>query len=1126
MALLLVGALIATLVALGEPSRPATADIVRPIVTVPALCSAPTVIDVAAREASRGLVAVGQLLGVDDELAGEAARDLRTVDTEAGTFFVLVRDGEVRVAALSPTGLPIVDTFAETPRTYRVFGLPDELDGAAPPVVVPGVDGVFVVFGDADRPARVLVVTPGTLATGAEVTLATDASAPTLPTAAARPGAAVAADGVLWLAGDDRLVSYDPYADEGERWTVHAEDLAAPLVAADGDGVAVVAEGAEDAEGDGGVEVQRFAAGDEDPVATTPQPDVVDVVAASFPGSAAAAFLVTTDGGPAVLRPGAGEDALAAVPTVDGDAVGLVAVADASAVMHDTAGRLAYQVVDRAGTQVGTFGAAAGERCVPDGWPDAAGLVRTSSAGTLLHLHDPGATRDCVVDANDPAELAETGERCGPDGPWSVDKGSAPARDFSVEIGRALDEVAADAAEDERRAEQPEEELPAGALREELGEAGIEVVETEPELEVDPDAADVCAAEQVEVLAPPVLDLAEPVGSRAVRVEWTWNGGECLPGSYVVTLCQLATQGSSCADTTEREVDAPRESARSAIQLDARPDRTYRVTVRARKDGAVSDPSGALLVTVPPATPDPPRDVSATLRDGRWQLSWSSCLAGGGCDQRPDGFVVTVEGCEGDGLGQQRRRFDVGQRSASFGADGDGFGTDLLGRRVRFHVMTTAGERVSEPVAGNGCTASVRPGRDADAGTYGARLTGRSRTVTLAALQGGRPALELFGTRDYDDVNARLVRGSFRSGARSGILRGPASFEVDRCLGRGWTVELTPTLGGRELPNHRARLTDAAIACDPSVDSSTRVSAEVTGSGSGGIDLRVNVPELGQDAANELVSGVSASATCATAFGGERRYDLSGGTIRGDDVSFRMPAPAVLDLRSACRVAPVVAFSGGGSAAPSPVRVDLRRAGGVIVEAVLPVAADRLTRARTGSYERRGLPLPGLGGRDVVVVRHDGSGVPCNRSFGSSRWTFEVAGTSILTCGNGVHALAFGERDLDGAGRGELQLRARVHGSDGGSASLTQRIDVCGLPSGEPRPPCAQPEPCEYDPSLPADDPDCVPPPCEHDPSLPADHPDCVPPEEPPGDDPPGDDPPGDDPPADGGRRATTGPRR
>jgi hypothetical protein len=56
-------------------------------------------------------------------------------------------------------------------------------------------------------------------------------------------------------------------------------------------------------------------------------------------------------------------------------------------------------------------------------------------------------------------------------------------------------------------------------------------------------------------------------------------------------------------------------------------------------------------------------------------------------------------------------------------------------------------------------------------------------------------------------------------------------------------------------------------------------------------------------------------------------------------------------------------------------------------------------------------------------------------------------------------------------------------------------VDVC------PKPPVTPP-PCEHNPELPADHPDCkppvTPPPCVHNPELPAGHPDCKPPVTPP----------------------------
>jgi hypothetical protein len=1091
-------ALLASLVVLGQPSRPATATIVRPIVTVPALCSAPTVVDVAARDATRSLTAVGQLLGIDDELVVAAARDLSIVDTDAGTFFVLARDGELRVAALSPAGLPILNAELETPQTYRAFALDAELEGRTP-LVVNGSEGVFVVLGGADAPVRVLALTPTVLASSVEVQLATDPLAPQIAAPVARPGAAVVRDGVLWLAGDDgRVVSFDPLAEGAERWTERADGALAPLLAR-GEG-AVLALFPSDAP-DADAEVRAFRT-DGDPIVTPVRTPLREVTAVSYPDSSVPAFTVVTADGAGLLRPDGRADTAEAgasvvpIPGFGGDPLGLVATDGAAALLTATPDGLRYRVVDRAGAEVGSFAATDAERCVEGGWPDAATTTQPSSAGRLLHLHDPSGPRDCVVDDRDPDALAEVTARCAAGGEWAVDKGSAPARDFTVEIGRALDELEAEAIEERTT---PEELAPSSAIQEELSTSGIEVVESEVVAEVDPESADECAAEVVEAVAPPVLDLAEPVGSRAIRVEWTWSGGTCLPGRYVVTQCLLAEQGSACAETTDTEVAGSATSARSVVELPARPDRTYRITVRAAKGEVISVPSGALLVRMPAVTPDPPTGVSATLQGGTWTLTWSSCLAAGGCDQRPDGFVVTVEGCGGDGFGQVRRRFDATTRGTSFGADGADFGgADLLGRTVQFRVATTAGERVSEPVDAGGCASSVRPGRDGAASAFGVSLTGRGRQVTLAPIAGGRALTELFGTAGYDDVSARLLRGSTSTGSRTGVLNAAVTFDVDRCAGDGWTVELTPRAGGRDLVAHRARLTGANVACDPTVDGSARIAVVYTGGSSSGLDLRVTIPGLGQDATNGLIGGVTARATCATAFGGSDTTTLSGGSASGDDVTFRMDVPAILDLRRGCEVQPVVAFSGGGSASPAGQAVDLDRAARVIVDRVVGVAADRLERARTGRYEGARAGILGLGGRlDVVTVRHDGSGVPCNRTFGSSTWSFQVLGTRLGGCADGAHAIVFEERDLDASGRGQLQVRASVLGTGDATSTVTRTVPVCQLPEGPAQPPCVPPpDPCAFDPSIPEDDPRC-PEPCPWDPDLPVTDPDCVEPVEP-----------------------------
>lgn len=1125
----LAAALVASLVILGQPSRPATATIVRPIVTVPSLCSAPTVVDVAARDATRSLTAVGQLLGSDDELVVGAARDLSIVDTDAGTFFVLARGGQLRVAALSPAGLPILNAELEPPQTYRAFALDEEL-AERRPLVVNGSEGVFVVIGGDDAPVRVLALTPSTLASSDGLQLATDPLAPEIADPASRPGAAVVRDGVLWLAGDDgNVVSFDPLAEGAERWTERADGALAALLARGDDSVlALFPSDATDAD----VEIRAFRA-DGDPVVTPVRTAIRVVTAVTYPDSAVPAFTVITDDGAGLLRPDGGpgtphgDPSVVAIPGVGGDLLGVVATDGAAALLTATTDGLRYRVVDAAGAEVGAFTATDDERCVDGGWPDAATTTQPSSAGRLLHLHDPSGPRDCVVDGQDAAGLAEVTSRCAPGGVWAVDKGSAPARDFTVEVGRAFDELEADAIEERAT---PEALTPRSAIQEELGTSGIEVVdssqaETDPEgaegaegvvagtegvveraegvvegdAEVDPEAADACAAEVVQAVAPPVLDLAAPVGSRAIRVEWSWSGGECLPGRYLVTLCLLAEQGSACAESTDTSVTGSTTSARSALQLSARPDRTYRITVRAVKGPVVSVPSGALLVRTPAVTPDPPTAVSATLRGGTWSLGWSSCLAAGDCDQRPDGFVVTVEGCGGDGLGQRARRFDASSRGTSFGAEGAGFGgADLLGRTVQFRVATTSGDRVSEPVAAGSCTSSVRPGRDATASAFGVSLTGRGRQISVAPIAGGRALTELFGTAGYDDVSVRLLRSGTPFGPRTGVLSRAVTFEVDRCAADGWTVELTPRSSGRDLTAHRAQLTGAGVACDPTVDGSTRIDVAYTGGSSAGLDLRITIPGLGQDTANGLVGGVTARATCTTAFGGSDTTTLSGSSTSGDDVAFRTDVPAILDLRRGCEVQPVVAFTGGGSASPAGRPVDLDRAARVIVERVIGVAADRLERARTGRYEGRRAGIIGLGGQlDVVSVRHDGSGVPCNRTFGTSTWRFEVLGTRSYGCADGAHALVFEEGDLDAAGRGQLQVRASVLGTGEATATVARTVPVCQLPDGSAQPPCVPPpDPCAFDSSIPEDDPAC-PDPCPWDPDLPVSDPGCVAPVEP-----------------------------
>jgi hypothetical protein len=67
----------------------------------------------------------------------------------------------------------------------------------------------------------------------------------------------------------------------------------------------------------------------------------------------------------------------------------------------------------------------------------------------------------------------------------------------------------------------------------------------------------------------------------------------------------------------------------------------------------------------------------------------------------------------------------------------------------------------------------------------------------MAPIAGGRALTELFGTAGYDDVAARLLRGGTTTGSRTGVLSQSVTFDVDRCGGDGWSVELTPRSSGR-----------------------------------------------------------------------------------------------------------------------------------------------------------------------------------------------------------------------------------------------------------------------------------------------------------------------------------------
>jgi hypothetical protein len=164
LALVVTLALVATTLVVGEPNRPATATVVRPIVTVQALCTAPTIIDVAAGEPTRGLSAVHALLGLEDPLVAEAARETTITETDAGTFFVSIREGQLRLAILRPTGLPALADVGpdRQPQTYRAFDLPVGL-ADLDTVIVPDNDAVFVLFAGDDQPPSAIRLDVNTL---------------------------------------------------------------------------------------------------------------------------------------------------------------------------------------------------------------------------------------------------------------------------------------------------------------------------------------------------------------------------------------------------------------------------------------------------------------------------------------------------------------------------------------------------------------------------------------------------------------------------------------------------------------------------------------------------------------------------------------------------------------------------------------------------------------------------------------------------------------------------------------------------------------------------------------------------------------------------------------------------
>jgi hypothetical protein len=1143
----LVLALVASTLVLGEPSRPATATIVRPIVTVQAFCTVPTVVDVAAGEAPRGLAAVGELLGLDDDVAGEQARQVDIVETEAGTFFVHLDGRQLRYAAIGTSGLPVLSPTGpdSSPRTYRVVQLDSSLVAAGRPLVTAGPDGAVALFSSATEPTAALSLTTESLtAPTGEVTIARLAEGPRQDGLRAAPGRVGYHAGVLWLTGDDgSLWSYDPAVAGSDAWSRLATGVQGNLLARGEGAVHVVVRD------DDGAAVRSFGSAGSQPTVRRLDDPSIRVEAATFPASTTAAFLVRSADadGFGLLRPeraaaGDGPDVVWSVgPHTDDPVVGLTATSTAVATVIAAGAALRYDVLDDVADHAGSFTSDAAEQdCVgsPDR-SDAATVVTPTGAGSLLHLHDPAGRFDCIVDGRDGIEDVDA--RCAPGGAWSLDKGAAPPTGFTVEITRALEEFLAEQAEQEGDASDDDltddEELGddgGSALQDEFEDVGLGVVEVDEVdalgggdegdaglAEVDAELAETCAEEEVVTVAPPTLDSAEAVGDAAISVAWRWDGGLCLPDRYVVSTCVVTSDGGDCTDRTDTEVvDRDGGSNRFVTEVRARPDRTYRVTVIASKRGVVSGPSSAVVVRTPPTVPAPPRDVRASLRDGAWTISWASCLDDGSCEQRPDGFVVVVEGCEGDSL-SGRDSLGASQRSVTYDVRGSGFpGADLLGRRVVFRVAATAAGTTSERVSAGACTETTRPGRDATLGDAGISLalSGRTTSMTLQGPDRSAALTRLFGTASYDDVSARLVRSGAQTSSRSGALGGSVSFEVDRCQLRGWTVELTPRRGGSELTRHRSRISGVPAACGWAVTDETRPSVTVSRDGSTGFVASVRLPGLSEDVANDKVAGASASTTCRIALGSERTTELSGGSIDGDSIRFTGAAPAVFDVANGCTLRVRLQGTGQETIAPRSVALDLTP----VRSAVLAAVAPRIDAAVFDAGFTRDFPDNRFQRNARVVLRFPG--VDC----GSSAWTVSLtprrSGSEFAPCDGRARTVELREGDLDGA-HGELRLRIRV-GSDETESSRRVRacepgddrrpcrdVDECphpwapGVPTDDPT--CTDPcpwdpsvpetdrscfEPCPWDAGIPIGDPACVEPPgpCEWDPGLPADHPDCV----------------------------------
>jgi hypothetical protein len=1117
-AMLLTVALAGGIMAFGEPSRPATATVVRPIMTVQALCTQPTIIDVAAREATRGLSAVNSLLDLEEPLVLDAAREVSITETEVGTYFVWVGDGELRLSLLRATGLPLLafSSDEEQRRTHRTFDLPPTLAGQDV-TVFPDDDAVYVLFSGGGEPVSAIRLDTDTL-TAESADLRAGRAPEEVEVDDVTVGRAVGHGRVLWLASDDgSLWAYDAAVDASDQWQQVDEGLVGGLLAAGDDGVHGVVAG-----GGNPSELRSWTRPDRAAMASQLAAGEVTVAAASVPNSKRPGFLIrdadrtgllTPDGDPEVTWTDGSHPA--------GPVHGVILHEATTALMTVTDEGLTYHVLDRDGQHVGSFSREADEpACGPTlTGRDVHALAQPLSAGGLLYLHHPGSRYDCAVDTG--GDLGDLEVNCGPEGSWVIDKGSAPDSDFTIEIERALEELREDEA-NEDPSDAPEPEAPdaeSERLEDEFAEVGLGIQE------VDEDLAEACADEEVTAVPPPDLEGLETVGDRGIRVEWSWSGGRCLPERYIIDVCLVSSDGDGCSDSREDEVvDRDGASNRLSTQVSSRPGRTYRVSVSAVKQGVRSSPSRMMSIATPTAVPDIPEDVRATLSEGTWHIRWSSCLDDRSCNQRPDGFVVTVEGCEGDSLPRQTHRLGAGERSVRYDVGGSGFqGTQLLGRRVRFTVAAVAAGHTSDRVSAGPCAESLRSGRTVsyDHAPVRVALTGRGTRMTLDVPGRSAGLVELFGRSSFDDVSARLVRNGSSTRERRGALGSSVTFEVRRCELSGWTVELTPRQRGRALTNHQARITGVPAACDWNVTESTSTSARADAATASSTTVAVTIPGLADDVRTDKVRRVTATSACRRWNGGTSESSLSAGRIDGDVVTFSMPTPPVFDLAGACTIAPRIEGRDGGTVVPRRADLDLRRVERAIVQRVGPEVVEAMRSATTGAYvEGRGGGL--LRRNDRVRVTIEGSGLDCVQRAGGSTWEIGASGGqrsllgSLRRCSGQRHTMEFGSNDLDN-GRANVTYKVGLVG--GATHTVTRQLNVCALPEGRPRPPCQEIEACEWDPDIPADSSDCYEP-CEWNSDISADDDGCREPEPDPEPDPDpgegdGDDDPGDDP--DGG---------